>query len=308
MIKELYKEYENGLYLGSAEFDYLMLMKVKDIYVKTFKMHDETKFIQTNAFYGCENLKSIVVPNTVESIGDFAFYNCASLKSVVIPKNVSAIGSSAFLSCPNLTIFAEVDEKPDSWVYQEYKKWKSDKTPVKWGYEEKNEHTYTFKTCGFDNIQPIKTKGFIELPKLEREGYLFDGWYENEKFTGTSYKNTYFNKEDITLYAKWIECKEISLSNTVKVDINKEGESKYFKFVPKKSNEYIIKSMGTFDTYAYLFDAKMNKLKNNGGVGSNFEITHDFKEGKEYYIKVEMNEIKQTGSFDIEIIDPNKLD
>ena len=37
-----------------------------------------------NAFYACPNLQSIVIPNTVTSIGRQAFINCTSLKQVTL--------------------------------------------------------------------------------------------------------------------------------------------------------------------------------------------------------------------------------
>ena len=36
------------------------------------------------AFYKCESLKSIEIPNSVTSIGDYAFYICTSLTNIVV--------------------------------------------------------------------------------------------------------------------------------------------------------------------------------------------------------------------------------
>ena len=51
---------------------------------------------------GC-NVESIVIPNSVTSIGDNAFSNCSSLSSVNIPNSVTSIGQYAFWKCTNLT-------------------------------------------------------------------------------------------------------------------------------------------------------------------------------------------------------------
>ena len=52
------------------------------------------------AFYGCSDLTSIVIPNSVTSIGDNAFSN-TGITSITIPYSVTDIGS--FDNCTNLT-------------------------------------------------------------------------------------------------------------------------------------------------------------------------------------------------------------
>ena len=52
--------------------------------------------IGPSAFYQCDGLKSVEIPNSVTSIGSSAFYNCAGLTSVTIPNSVTSIGYKAF--------------------------------------------------------------------------------------------------------------------------------------------------------------------------------------------------------------------
>ena len=60
------------------------------------------KSIGTNAFYGCTQLYSIVIPSYVSDIGDFAFNGCSLLYTITIPSLVVTIGANAFTQCPNL--------------------------------------------------------------------------------------------------------------------------------------------------------------------------------------------------------------
>ncbi len=50
-----------------------------------------------------EEVRDLVIPNSVTSIGDNAFYNCSGLTSVTIPNSVTSIGSAAFSGCSGLT-------------------------------------------------------------------------------------------------------------------------------------------------------------------------------------------------------------
>ena len=52
------------------------------------------------AFYGCSQLKSIMLPYGVKSIGMETFYDCTSLISVTIPDSVTSIDGGAFYNCP----------------------------------------------------------------------------------------------------------------------------------------------------------------------------------------------------------------
>jgi len=87
-------------------------------------LKDGTTIISEYAFYNCTNLTSIIIPNSVASIGEYAFsgsgltsinipnsivsinnntfYGCNSLLSVIIPDGVKYIGEYAFDSCANL--------------------------------------------------------------------------------------------------------------------------------------------------------------------------------------------------------------
>ncbi len=58
--------------------------------------------IGDQAFYGCPNLTSVTIPDSVTSIGAWAFGWCTNLTSVTIGKGVISIGSMAFHACTNL--------------------------------------------------------------------------------------------------------------------------------------------------------------------------------------------------------------
>ena len=59
------------------------------------------------AFWGCENLTTVSLPESLENIGEMTFYECKNLSTINIPSGVTSIGNSAFQSCKalrNITI------------------------------------------------------------------------------------------------------------------------------------------------------------------------------------------------------------
>lgn len=72
------------------------LIGAVDTLKSTYKIKDGTRWIGTEAFYRCTEMKEITIPETVEAIGYQAFMGCASLDFISIPKSVRKIGYRAF--------------------------------------------------------------------------------------------------------------------------------------------------------------------------------------------------------------------
>ena len=68
----------------------------------SFTIGDKVQRIPASLCYGLSKLKSISIPNSVTSIGDFAFYYCYRLTSITIPNSVTSIGGGAFFFCSGL--------------------------------------------------------------------------------------------------------------------------------------------------------------------------------------------------------------
>ncbi len=71
--------------------------------ITSVELRDGTRGIANYAFEGCSGLTSIVVPNSVTSIGGNAFSGCSGLTSITIPDSVTSIGDNAFSGCSGLT-------------------------------------------------------------------------------------------------------------------------------------------------------------------------------------------------------------
>jgi hypothetical protein len=58
--------------------------------------------VTSNAFWGNNEAVSIVLPDSVEVIGNNAFFSCKSITSFNIPKSLKELGDNAFTGCDNL--------------------------------------------------------------------------------------------------------------------------------------------------------------------------------------------------------------
>ena len=66
-------------------------------------INDSVTSIGDRAFYNSIGLTSVTIPNSLTSIGYRAFYGCNGLASVEFPSSVTSIGKSAFNLCTSLT-------------------------------------------------------------------------------------------------------------------------------------------------------------------------------------------------------------
>ena len=70
--------------------------------IKIVVIEDGVTNIGSYAFYYCENLTSVTIPNSVTNIGNAAFWG-SGLTSIEIPNSVTSIGDGAFGICSGLT-------------------------------------------------------------------------------------------------------------------------------------------------------------------------------------------------------------
>lgn len=89
----------------SGELDEAAFSDIRDKFksLETINLSEmENTEIPAKAFVDMDNLKSVVVPENVVSVGSGAFSGCSNLASVTLP-GVMSIGDGAFDGCNNLT-------------------------------------------------------------------------------------------------------------------------------------------------------------------------------------------------------------
>ena len=71
--------------------------------VKEYVIGDGVTGVGERAFWYCDGLTSVTIPNSVTTIGNYAFVGCSGITSITIPESVTSIGGWAFEDCSGLT-------------------------------------------------------------------------------------------------------------------------------------------------------------------------------------------------------------
>ena len=285
----------------------------------TFGEDSQLITIGDGAFEYCYGLQSVTIPDSVTTIGFEAFRQCSNLTNIIIPNSVTTIGTHAFVDCSGaLIIYCQTEAASSAWhthwnCWYECTEWESEPIfppiPVIYGWTGE-EYTYTFEVNGGNPLEGITSAFAFTLPTPQKEGSNFMGWYDNAAFDGEAltFDFPYYSTTKHTLYAKWMtdedgfdQAADMQLDKAHTTDISAGSQKVYYAFTPDVSGTYVFASVGSYDTYGYLYDSAKNQIaaENSGGSNSNFVIVQDLEAGQTYYLVVKLYDESAIGSFDV---------
>ncbi len=88
----------------------------------------EVTRINQNVFANT-SLNMVILPDTIDTIGNAAFANCSNLDAVYIPSSVQFMGANVFADCPKLTVYSETATALPGWNLN----WSGGSAIVRWG-------------------------------------------------------------------------------------------------------------------------------------------------------------------------------
>lgn len=91
-------------YMNDEYDDYSLSPFFADENITTIIIEDTILSIGDFMFKNCKNLNTIRIPYSIQKIGTSAFENCTSLSHIIIPQNVNYIGDYAFNKCTSLKV------------------------------------------------------------------------------------------------------------------------------------------------------------------------------------------------------------
>ena len=237
-----YNNHNDGLVYAN---DYVLYNYKGEASANTqLEIREGTKVISSHAFYGKKNIVSVVLPNSITTIGTYAFDGCSSLASINIPDEITTIGSVAFRNTALTSI-----RLPESITYVGYYAFKDcaaldtiyleSSTPPGMSSEAFTNTSVStcvipcgtlaaYETSVWANYMgefvedcpidvyyelnggivsselPTNITSPFTLPIPTREGFVFVGWYDNAAGEGTAITILPIAYKG-TLYVKWID-------------------------------------------------------------------------------------------------------
>ena len=96
--------HEDGLENANTIIDYNLSESRVDMNISEF--YDWVDIvIGRKAFYGCDSIQELILPESTKWIDIKAFGECISLEKLYIPEGVFGIAEDAFMGCPNVTLY-----------------------------------------------------------------------------------------------------------------------------------------------------------------------------------------------------------
>ena len=248
------------------------------------------KAIGSEAFSGCTSIKSVNLPNYIESIASDAFRGCTALESFVVPDDVTYIGDYAFSGCKNLRTIVLYN----SYYYYEEDYYISDSAfngcnnLVIYG-EYTDPRSYIEEYADSHNIP------FVAHVKVEQKTVA-----PNIMFLGDQIKYRFKGKGGTGIYS--YKCSITDPDGTSVFE--GENETGDFDFTPKKAGAYSISAVATdsngISSSAISSSLEIRNVKNNSTISET-----SINKGESVTINGSVTAIPQKYQYAYVVQDPN---
>jgi uncharacterized repeat protein (TIGR02543 family) len=159
------------------------------------------------AFSGAAGLTSVIIPDSVTSIGSGAFYPCAALQNIEVKAATPPEGyDNMFQGCGNLSAISVPAASVAA--YKAADGWDTYAAKIVGDTVSFNSFTISFDEDGGTAVADATTSLIAEIPVSSKEGYALEGWYTAANGGGSKVSFPYDPLADATLYAKWITATE----------------------------------------------------------------------------------------------------
>lgn len=189
----------------TANIDYISLGAALYLYTGNSTDVDLSAYtnVSEGAFMSNHTIENVTFGNNMLNIGSFAFYDCENLQNVYLNNNnnVIYVGTCSFdKNSANQKLYIP---KTLQSQYEENESWQQYELTV-----HQTVIVYELNGGYCEQItDSVCYQDYLSLPIPTKEGYIFDGWYDNSVFSGERLNQlTLWNdlSDSVTFYAKWV--------------------------------------------------------------------------------------------------------
>ena len=107
-----FKTSGNGRYLGNDDNPYLMLHSATGTSITELEIHEDCKFIYSEALKGCTSITSIHLPDGMIGLGSGAFEQCSNLADINLPDSLEYMQNSPLIgtNIKNVVVPAKITQ------------------------------------------------------------------------------------------------------------------------------------------------------------------------------------------------------
>ena len=198
----------------------------KDITIHAMVMPDSVEYIGESAFYDCYNLTEITLSKNLKFIGEMAFNFCNSLENITLPNSLTIISAGAFSDCPLTSITL-----PDSLTFiGDGAFYNCSLTSVTLPKGITQVYSNTFFNCPLSTVYiPINVKSISYLA-FDRDWYwdysptLTDVYYEGSEQQWYTEVETSWDVSGITMHYNWVPPTEPTVAPTTEPTVEPTTE------------------------------------------------------------------------------------
>lgn len=198
------------------------------------KLSDDKKIQGTNEIAGAF-VERIILPNTVNKIGDYAFYNCKNLVELVIDEGLTQIGSDVFKNCfklARINVRCGIYDMPCL---------KPILTQISWNLEVEFADAYLFYPEYFEGYDEIGPAHIFKL-NISGEGFRMRQCFCNNKFSFTEYDDIFTQAQAEEPVVNLLKVAGYRLMQPTELtDLAKQKYVEYLKANDKKITKYLPK-------------------------------------------------------------------
>lgn len=207
--------------------------------LKTVVIPEGVESIGYRAFYGCENLERVMIPSTLSSIEDEAFANCTNLAFINFPAQLYYVGENVFMGCDSLVLSPEQQDVL---------------TNTEYVADLAQQAAFVVDTDHLEELTPYLGTSFREFVAR------YDDMWDCEYTDGTGYSN-----KDIEVGTNWMDGSEYSFDSISLIEINRKCNYSLCGIYP---------SMRADDALRILLESGW-RIRNNYSWGYCFEDDYD---------------------------------